>query len=579
MSERVRTTQRNTSMPPYSTSLPPRRAFLTHAHNDSRDSDFSHTTFSSLDPPSTTYEPRISISSTIYPSSACNSLSPDVPHLSSSSAQQNDQLRDQLASSLRPHSAEPDSIEPEAYFRHTSATTDRDSDPAIVFPIPTTLETLLVPKFADREDISSSDNSPIDFGADSLLHRDSDKEVGTSKAHADSPRWAGKPALPTVPKPTFRRSRSVQPVSKTPRISQPPSPTASPKLASLIPYNLLTSLNNVGQGSADALPPTTNHLNPQERAELVRKTRKLTQLFGRTPSPIIGGVDELTDSQIPNNCLIPMMPTRKSHTRGALSTSDALQVAQIVRGIRERHASPLSPAGRVKSARDSPLSPMTFRSSFLANDDSDSDGSLSPLESPAAQTPESSQRKSADRSVTSPAIITAADSFMDLAGPEQEGTYEMSNCIYIGRFERACPPALARPPSAFSMTDSLTDSHKAEDERRRKRERLSKLHRFLGSRIPPELILGPHEMGVPLPPLAPKNAGYDDVHSDNDSSSPARLWARNKRRNSLASSDPTHWLADSERMKEDLNGQQKALIVKRAQKMEKVEISYHRKVI
>lgn len=132
---------------------------------------------------------------------------------------------------------------------------------------------------------------------------------------------------------------------------------------------------------------------------------------------------------------------------------------------------------------------------------------------------------------------------------------------------------MPQSPSSFSVADSFVDTQKAEDERRRKRERLAKLHRFLGSRIPPELILGPHEMGVPLPAVAPRKVAYDDVHSDNDGSSPARIWARNKRRNSLASSDPTHWLPDAERMKEDLNGQQKAIIVKRAQKMEKVRIS------
>lgn len=161
----------------------------------------------------------------------------------------------------------------------------------------------------------------------------------------------------------------------------------------------------------------------------MRKTRKLTQLFGRTPSPITGGVGELADMSIPNNCLLPILSSRKTHTRGALSTSDALQASQIVRGIRERQPSPLSSAGKMKSSRDSPLSPMTFRSSFLANDESDSEASLSPVESPAAQTPESSQRRNAGGSVTSPAIITAADSFMDLAGPEQGRTSQTLCCI------------------------------------------------------------------------------------------------------------------------------------------------------
>ncbi|OBZ78582.1 hypothetical protein A0H81_01250 [Grifola frondosa] len=53
------------------------------------------------------------------------------------------------------------------------------------------------------------------------------------------------------------------------------------------------------------LPPTTNRLNPRERAEGVRKTRKLTQLFGQTPgvSPVSSPDPDELDIAIASGCL------------------------------------------------------------------------------------------------------------------------------------------------------------------------------------------------------------------------------------------------------------------------------------
>ena len=125
-----------------------------------------------------------------------------------------------------------------------------------------------------------------------------------------------------------------------------------------------------------------------------------------------------------------------------------------------------------------------------------------------------------------------------------------------------------RFPSLHSLADSLTEEQKAEEERRRKRERLAKLHRFLGSRVPMELVLGPG-FDAPLPPVATsfKPSG---TASDGEASPATKLWSRNKRRNSLASSDPHERLPDSERLKEELTDKEKAIVVKRAQKMERV---------
>lgn len=119
----------------------------------------------------------------------------------------------------------------------------------------------------------------------------------------------------------------------------------------------------------------------------------------------------------------------------------------------------------------------------------------------------------------------------------------------------------------------MTEEQKAEEERRRKREKLAKLHRFLGSRVPMDLVLGP-VLEPPLPPLAQDFVQTDATAvSDGEASSPARNWLRGRRRNSLASSDPLERMPDSERLKEELSEKEKAIAVKRALKMEKVRQS------
>ena len=127
-----------------------------------------------------------------------------------------------------------------------------------------------------------------------------------------------------------------------------------------------------------------------------------------------------------------------------------------------------------------------------------------------------------------------------------------------------------RFPSTYSLAISLSEDQKIEAERRRKRERLAKLHRFLGSRVPTELVLGPHETGAPLPPTDLNAQKSADSLADSEPTSSTKLWVIGKRRNSLASSDPLERLGDSERMKEQLTDKEKAVAVKRALKMEKV---------
>lgn len=112
--------------------------------------------------------------------------------------------------------------------------------------------------------------------------------------------------------------------------------------------------------------------------------------------------------------------------------------------------------------------------------------------------------------------------------------------------------------------ESLSLEEQAEEERRRKRDKLAKLHRFLGSRVPPELALGFNYIDQ-LPPVA-ATVGDEE---DEDRSRFGLL----RRRNSPITED--YVVADvdpADRLKSDLDLQEKAINVRRAAKMEQVRL-------
>ncbi|THH10151.1 hypothetical protein EW145_g1513 [Phellinidium pouzarii] len=495
----------------------PTRPLLSRVPTSSRDSDFSYSSVSSHDPASTIHESRISISSTIYPSSTCNTSPSPIPWVHYSHQLEGNR------SSLCYSEVDQASFEDRSCSIPDTLGHETGAPRRLASPMP--------------ERLHSYDSPRMDIFDNSFLPR-RPLSASSDVSRRSSPGL--KPALPTAPKPDFRRPRSVQPTLNATMASKPPSPSSSPKFSGRIPYHLLTSLSRSDPGHMDSLPPTTNHLSPQDRADLIRKTRKLTQVLGQTPSPLTGPEE---DYPISNNCLIPIMAPRKLHPRGALSVSDASIISGTLRSPQDQHLSVVS-----VEQTDS-LSPITFRSSNFVHEN-DSDDSASPFESPAAQTPMSSRKRNGDVTTRSPTIIDASDSFMELSDTDAHGVMSF--------------------PSTHSLINSMSDTQKTEEERRRKRERLAKLHRFLGSRVPAELILGPHEIGAPLPALDPNHVDSGYTLSDGETSSSARLWMRGKRRNSLASSDPLERLADTERVKEHMTEKEKAIVVKRALKMERM---------
>ncbi|KIL71613.1 hypothetical protein M378DRAFT_6328 [Amanita muscaria Koide BX008] len=216
--------------------------------------------------------------------------------------------------------------------------------------------------------------------------------------------------------------------------------------------------------------PSTHPLEPNERAGLIKKSRKLARMFGQTPEP------------------------------GALlhTFSESHHTAAHISG--RRHSLPLT----IKTGG---------------------------LEVPSSRSP---------------------TSFIDLS--DDDDNISITTISTVGRRRRS----IASP----SLIESISQEEKVKEERRRKRERLVKLHRFLGSRVPPSLVLGPEDPNISLPPERPST-------SPGTSNSQHKTWLR-RRRSSSAAELPSTWSDEHDRMGAELCSREKAINVKRAQKMEKV---------
>ncbi|KAH9929709.1 uncharacterized protein B0H18DRAFT_1084065 [Fomitopsis serialis] len=310
---------------------------------------------------------------------------------------------------------------------------------------------------------------------------------------------AAKPPVPTSAKPDFssRRSRSAQRSLLEHQSPNTPSPSSSSP--------------DYDRGQRH-IPLTSNLLHPQERADLVRKTRKLTQLFGQTP-----GVGHFPVE-------VDLGHAHAQRTNMQRVVWPPAEDAQYVNMGMRRRSVPFSPQD---------LSPM---SGLVGRD--------------ASHVIEIGRASAASR-----ASSGSPESFIDLPDP-------------------------VLSPSTPSLLGalSLDDEQRAEDDRRRKREKLAKLHRFLGSRVPTHLVLGPLHEGVPLPSPAPSTPQDDDMPGEDAEARRLRL---RRRRSSSAAEFGATWSDEIDRLKGDLNEREKAINVRRAVKMEKMfgvappQVLYH----
>lgn len=417
-------------------------------------------------PSSTEREPRISISSTIYPASSYHSHSHSLYNFHGTHEQ-------------------PADIPPLAN-RESFIEIFTPSKAEFTLPMLSTPEQLFDPNYQ----FSISSKPPLD------------------QTHP----------IPILPRALFRSSRSGK---STPKGSPPERSFHDP-----------------------ILPPTTNFLDLAERTDLIKKSRKLARVFGETPGAEVMAQQEAGRSASSTR-VAPFKARRRFTPSDDLDTPSLRQRRMSERSLTDPQF--LAFSGRRHSA---PLTPDDV--SFLSI--------VSPSNEPHKyQEPERAppnDSKPSDNYATS--RIGARTSFIDLSGGESLNDDPSFSKTAKNR-------NLRRPasPSNQSLLENMTPEEQAEDERRRKRERLAKLHRFLGSRVPTNLVLGFSDPDASLPPTqaATGSAEVEEVTR--------KAWLRRRRSSSVVAL-PSTWSDDLDRMKEELNNREKAINVRRAQKMEKV---------
>ncbi|CAK5280709.1 unnamed protein product [Mycena citricolor] len=377
-----------------------------------------------------------------------------------------------------------------------------------------------------------------------------------------------KPPIPTTPKPDFRSLR--RPTSQT----VPSSPIAPPPVVPLPSQHPAT------------MPPTTNFLNPSERAQLIKKSRKLAQMFGQTPGP----ADILLDGASKDTSFLALDVAEPRTTAKGKNKAPG-----------HRPAASMNMLGQVPmTVRPVPPWPVPKRS---AESPADSQGTWPALEHGKTIYMDANGRRRSEPNTP----VTASDSasFMDFNSESESESNELSSPPLVPAVDDEAasimtlspddsisvmgPSRLVHVPSVASLAPTISNASiltvereeesDAESERRRARAKLAKLHRYLGSRVPANLVLGPAFAGKPLPAEQPESP----MHSDFEGSPSGVLrgrhaihpstWTRRRRSSSaVLTSTPSSsdWSDDVDRVREELGDREKAMIVKRAKKVGKV---------
>ncbi|KAI3621973.1 hypothetical protein WG66_015909 [Moniliophthora roreri] len=422
-----------------------------------------------------------------------------------------------------------------------------------------------------------------------------------------------KPPIPTSPKPDFSSFRSAQKHNSKPS-SSPESP--------LLDHDL---------------PPTTNHLNSHQRSDLIRKSRKLAQVFGQTPAADSLAKQGQSFLDLPGaGSSSPLSKHR--HHRAAHSISSDLDITtggatinrrenkpgpiwpppqgtQYFTAGGRRHSTPLTPdqfsflsepvtdeydnhshhSSELNIEISSTHEGSNFHddaTSFIDLSDSDDrypsggankgkittttlvDDSTSPASEDARPI---SSEKDADSLSAYPTSQHHDQHSSNTSDSKYQRTIDLSRDD-LGNGRNSIPDLPPSSPNETSISDlsslnalddisiceSLSPEAQAEEEKRRRREKLAKVHRFLGSRVPTNLVIGELEDPA-LPPLAPSDAlrMLEGFGNDDD-----KKWMK-RRRSSSAVVLPA-WSDDLDRLRDGLSLEEKAINVRRAQKMEKV---------
>ncbi|EJD52188.1 hypothetical protein AURDEDRAFT_181706 [Auricularia subglabra TFB-10046 SS5] len=394
---------------------------------------------------------------------------------------------------------------------------------------------------------------------------------------------SGIPAF-APPSPTRERRRS--PPSPTAFIrtfsssaaalmSAPPSSTAvTSSKPTAVPGTAATSTTRRPPNSATPppteplpLPPTINMLSNTDRADLLRKHRKLAQLLGdsvATAHPF-ATAEPVDGPWPPERDTVYMSAAGRRHS-SPLSPSSQFD---FLRSIDE--SASLTTMAKKHTGRSSPTS-------FVDMDDDDKP----PAANSDAISIASSVRSGIDADDTTPPTPKAK---------ARKGTFSSSYSVdSISSASTSSPPqrrthrarsisvdVVSSPPGSPGWVlvgqGGVSRPHVpalSDEERRRKRAKLVKLHRFLGSRVPTDLVLGLPPPTTDLPPVAQGLSPVED-----DSRDGLKGWIRRKRGSGSGSgaASPVAAAADQEDSPlnaTELGDRERMINVKRAQKMEKL---------
>lgn len=362
-----------------------------------------------------------------------------------------------------------------------------------------------------------------------------------------------KPPVPTTPKPNFKKYS----------ITHPPPGKNQHKISSSPMYRLSRQASpKRTQESQGAVLPTTNFLNADERADLVKKSRKLAQVFGTTPkaSVISQKHGELqSDSMVPSSVL-PVGLGKGRHVHGAVSVSETFNALSHNNVSESTGPLPESIQYMTTSRRRHSTTVSHENIPFLCDTTTSGDPDSGIIEiGPrlgVADSDWSSNRASDRNGPDSPtSFMDLSDEDVSYDGMSAMGTTKMSNR----------GPDLLLPPLMPIIAQTLTPGEQEEVDRKRKRDKLAKLHRYLGSRVPVGLVLGESLTQSNLRDQDGRASKLDNLFEHGDY---PKAWLTRRRSSSAAVySDRSQGL---ERLKEDLNEVEKAIYVRRAQKMERV---------
>lgn len=354
---------------------------------------------------------------------------------------------------------------------------------------------------------------------------------------------------------------------------------------------------------ANPLPPTSNLLEPQERKERLKQTRKIVQMLGPTAIPAAQASPRAMSASPHRFTRSDSLPTeslnvqalRENRHQGdeerSTTTTHVLvsksswgplnQSTIFLNANGRRHSSPLSPTlhdPEYYQSRDAETASLSSLGSIIEPADdkqthtprSGSPTSFIELwweeDEGGMRTPK--RRLSVERVIVSD--MESQDQHLD-RGASASGTTEISGMAPL------------QSKNHFISSESISDDegHRQkgdwkdeewQQERQRKRQQLAKIHRYLGSKVPAELVTGfssatmEKMMVPPVPAVRPRA-------TDNGPVSNVKEWQKRRRSSSAAqmeAGDRRGRPAPVRNLSETLSSSEKMAIIKRAQKIEQI---------